>query len=196
MLKAALEKIGVIGKKEKITERDIYPHMYKALKWRTRINKSITEEYLNEHTVSKALFYHPIWLAKILLIARRPPFPPKKIPNMIFVDAVSGYRGLISSIPGTVIQEVDPQPLISPKINEQDAVKRYVEDVQINQINRSYVLKKPEYDLRDLSLVYLPLWRVKVESDLLTKEFTINANTGESEEYMSSLWDSNKLLLD
>lgn len=183
--------ITLLGSNKLISEDKLYLYMYKALKWSQKMNKEINSTFLKNHITDKELFYHPLWIAKNLVIATRRPFPPKKIPKMIFVDAISGYRGMLSTVPETVSIHVKPEHLTNIGIIEED-VKKYIKDVQEKQINRSYVLKKPDHKLIELSLVYLPLWRVNVKSDMLNKEFIINANTGESEEYMVTFWQENK----
>lgn len=183
--------ITLLGSNKLISEDKLYLYMYKALKWSQKMNKEINSTFLKNHITDKELFYHPLWIAKTLVIAARRPFPPKKIPKMIFVDAISGYRGMLSTVPETVSIHVKPEHLTNIGIIEED-VKKYIKDVQEKQINRSYVLKKPDHKLIELSLVYLPLWRVNVKSDMLNKEFIINANTGESEEYMVTFWQENK----
>lgn len=183
--------ITLLGSNKLISEDKLYLYMYKALKWSQKMNKEINSTFLKNHITDKELFYHPLWIAKTLVIAGRRPFPPKKIPKMIFVDAISGYRGMLSTVPETVSIHVKPEHLTNIGIIEED-VKKYIKDVQEKQINRSYVLKKPDHKLIELSLVYLPLWRVNVKSDMLNKEFIINANTGESEEYMVTFWQENK----
>lgn len=183
--------ITLLGSNKLISEDKLYLYMYKALKWSQKMNKEINSTFLKNHITDKELFYHPLWIAKTLVIAGRRPFPPKKIPKMIFVDAISGYRGMLSTVPQTVSIHVKPEHLTNIGIIEED-VKKYIKDVQEKQINRSYVLKKPDHKLIELSLVYLPLWRVNVKSDMLNKEFIINANTGESEEYMVTFWQENK----
>lgn len=184
------DTVTVLGKDTLIQEGNLYSFMYKSLEWRTKMNKNIDVNFLKMHTISTELFYYPMWIAKILLIAERKPFPAKKIPNMIFVDAISGYRGLFSSIPVMVEKNVDSSKLVDNTINNLERAKQYIIDVQKKQINRAYVLKKPDYHLEDLFLAYIPIWRVRVEGPSFQRRFFINSNTGESEEYMSKLWEN------
>lgn len=130
---------------------------------------------------------------KTLVIADRKPFPPKKTPNMIFIDAVSGYRGLLSTVPETSDAVIIERKLVHPNIIRKDVLP-YIQDVQTSQINRSYILKRPKHELVDYFLIYLPLWKGKIVSQHLNEGFVINANTGESEKHMAKLWKSNKLL--
>jgi len=183
--------ITLLGKNKLISHDRLYFHMYKALKWSEKLKRNVNSSYLKRNMTNQELFYHPLWIAKTLVIAGRSPFPPKKIPKMIFVDAISGYRGMLSTVPDMVDIDVKPKELNEVGITVEEAEK-YIKDVQEKQINRSYVLKKPDHQLVELSLVHLPLWKVIVKSDVVNKEFIINANTGESEEYMGNFWQESK----
>lgn len=182
------EKLTVMGSHNLIDQEALYTHIYRSLKWTIRIRGNINKEFVRSNTTNVALMYHPIWLAKTLVIADRKPFSPKKTPNMVFVDAISGYRGIVSKVPETADVKVHKNQIVSANINDDNAIVNYIKDVQTKQINRSYVLKKPRHKIIEYFLVYLPLWMGKVSSHELNKEFTINANTGESENYMASLW--------
>jgi hypothetical protein len=56
------------------------------------------------------------------------------------------------------------------------------------------LLKKPKHQIVELCLLYLPLWKVNVQSNQLQEIIYINANTGESEDYMSKQWKTEKWL--
>ncbi|MFC7321656.1 hypothetical protein [Halobacillus campisalis] len=182
------KSLRLIGTGGGITEADLPKTIYKNVGVQQKMNRSIDADYIKKHMTSVKRVYHPMWIAKLLVIADRKPFPPRKKPNMAFVDAVSGYRGLFSSVPPMNEIEVESGEVVPAQLTKQQVEDIYVVDVQQKQINRSYVLKKPRYHLEDLFLTYLPLWKVSVDSGYLTKEFFINANTGDSEEYMSKLW--------
>lgn len=169
--------------------------MYKSLGMKARLNKTITADYLKEHTTSSSLLYHPFWMVKNLVVADRPPFPPKKIPRMIFVDAVSGYRGIFSHVPPVSEEAVDEGLIVQPFIQENE-VDRYTEDVRAKQINKQYLLKKPRHEQVETALVYLPIYKVVVESNEINKIFYINGNTGESERFLSERWKSGKDLIE
>src|SRR5690625_4363106 len=190
----AAKKIQRIGNKL-ISESVLYKSIYKSLGVKGKINKSINIDYIHENVTDKELIYHPFWIVKNLVIAERPPFPSKKMPNIIFIDAVSGYRGLFSKIPPVTAEEVEGETLVPLRISNEKDVNKYIKNVQEKQINRSYILKKPIHEVKEVSLVYLPIWKVKVKSDELNETFYINGNTGESEKFMSDRWKSGKDLL-
>ncbi|RYG71435.1 hypothetical protein EU245_14115 [Lentibacillus lipolyticus] len=188
-------KIKRIGETPIISEYEAYKYLYKSLspirKWKRHMN----ETYLRDHSEECQLVYHPLWLAETLVIANRPPFPPKKTPNMVFVDAVSGYRGVFSKIPPIQDCEVMLKDMVSMQIPDTDSVKKYVRDVQTKQINRSYILKKPGHEIRDIYPVYLPLWKIVIRSELVNGTFYMNANTGELETHMQKRWQDGRNLL-
>lgn len=187
------EEIILLGNNQLILEDNLHSYMYKALKWSEKLRKNVNRPFLKKHMTNKELVYHPLWIAKTLVLAGRHPFPPKKIPKMVFVDALSGYRGMLSTVPETSTLKVTSNQLIEADIFEEEA-KKYIIDVQEKQINRSYVLKKPDHQLVDISLHYLPLWKTTVKSTIFNKDFIINANTGESEEHMGKFWaDRNRM---
>jgi hypothetical protein len=187
--------ITLIGDKPPFSQNELYKYVYKAAGIKARLNRTIDENYLQQHVKRCELVYHPFWLAKTLVIADRPPFPPRKQPNMIFVDAVSGYRGVFSRVPPIRNQQLDQSRLVQMRISDKADAERYVKNVQEKQINRSYILKKPRHEIRDISLTYLPLWKVAVRSGLINETFYINGNTGESEKFMAERWQSGKDLL-
>jgi hypothetical protein len=171
-----------------VSESDLYKSVYKSIGIKRLLNQTINPEYIKRHTRSTELLYHPFWVIKNLIIAERPPFPPKKIPRMIFIDAVSGYRGLFSHVPPLSDEKVPEGQLVSADINNEEMIEEYVKDVQVKQINRSYLLKKPLHEVKEMTLVYLPIWKVDVKSEKINSLFYINQNTGESEQFLSEQW--------
>ncbi|QKY68832.1 hypothetical protein [Lentibacillus sp. CBA3610] len=187
--------IKLIGDKVAVSENNLFKHVYKTAGIKARLNNMIDEDYLRQNTKGCELIYHPFWLAKTLVIADRPPFPSRTQPNMVFVDAVSGYRGVFSRIPPIREQQISLSHLAQLRISEKDDAIRYVKNVQEKQINRSYILKKPRHEIKEISVAYLPLWKVAVRSGLINETFYINGNTGESEKFMAERWQNGKDLL-
>lgn len=184
-----------IGNTSIISENEVYKFVYKAAGAGAKLKREVNDAYLKQHTKACELIYHPFWLAKTLVIADRPPFPPKKMPNVLFVDAVSGYRGVFSKIPPLEEKQVSKDSLNEMLISSKKEAQAYVQDVQKKQINRSYILKKPRHEVKELELVYLPLWKVKTCNRHINETFYINGNTGESEKHMSRRWEEGKDLL-
>lgn len=76
----------------------------------------------------------------MLVIAERKPFPPRVTPNMGFVDAVSGYRGLFTSVPP--FQSVNSDGLVArPILQSEDQLQPYIQDLQ-SQINKKIFTKE------------------------------------------------------
>lgn len=173
-----------IGERSTITLERLYKYVFRTLPLRLRFNRVVDEQYLIDNTIEKYLYYHPMWVANTLIIAERPPLAPKILNQRIFIDAISGYRGLVSKSLPLKTMDVDRSLLASHQIVETNEVEKYVKDVQVKQINRSYLLKKPQHEIKELQLVYLPLWRIKVKSKFIDQVFVINANTGESENFI------------
>ncbi|QSS98810.1 hypothetical protein IMZ31_11915 [Pontibacillus sp. ALD_SL1] len=175
----------------KIQETDLSTSIYKSVKPTLRWNRHFTEKTIQEGIKEKTKIYYPMWIVKMLVIADRKPFTPKVKPNMVFIDAITGYRGLFPNIPPTAQKKVHASEVKEAVISKEDLLARYVPDVQDKQINRNYVLKKPRYEIKETELVYLPLWDVELDTSFITKSYYINGNTGESEELMRELAQSN-----
>ncbi|CDQ19372.1 hypothetical protein [Halobacillus karajensis] len=175
-----------------VQARELSAYIYKTLKAPLRWNRKLDEEIIDKGIVKKEKIYHPMWAVKMLVIADRKPFPPRKKPNMAFVDAVSGYRGLFPNVPFVTQEKVSTSNVKEALITKQELLEKYITDIQKKQINRNYVLKKPRYEIRETEMVYLPLWKVEVETTFFTETFVINGNTGESEDLLMKLWNSNE----
>ena len=181
--------IKIIGEQNKgLSDDALYKCVYKSLGIRGKLNSRITPVYIQENVQLKSLIYHPFWVVKNLIVAERPPFSPKKIPRIIFIDAVSGYRGLFSHVPPLSDECIEENHLIEPYIDTEETASKYIKDVQDRQINKGYVLKKPKHEVKEVLLVYLPIWKVKVTSSEVNDIFYINNNTGESEQFLSTRW--------
>lgn len=189
-------KIKIItGEGKQVTSNDLVKLILRNLSWRQKLNPKVTNDMVAGSISSRKIHYQPFWIAKVLVFASRHPFPPKTAPYVVFVDAVSGYRGLMSHVPH--IQEIMPLEdaiIIEPVIDQPEDALRYVFDVQYKQINRLYLLKKPEQKVKEIGLYHLPFWRVSVRNDYYSKDFMFNANTGENESYLMSIWDKGELV--
>lgn len=185
-------KIKVLTNGQLISSNSLPKIVYKNLTIRQKLHKKISISHISRHIQRKYLVYHPFWIAKITAFASRNPFPPKTTYYMAFVDGVSGYRGLLSNVP--YLSEYSPNTgeTVKPKIVTAEDALRYVEDVQQKQINSMYLLKKPKYKIDEIFLCYLPIWKIHLDSPLLSNRFVINANTGESEAYLLSMWEKVK----
>lgn len=179
---------GMIGPARPLQSKALLRALRQELGSKKR--RSLTALY--QTVTSQKLIYHPLWLGKVLTLAARPPFPPKKTPNLVFVDAVSGYRGVLERIPTLEEGTPDDGQYVQPVIDLNEVARQYVQSV-LHTINRGYVLKKPEHQLASLELVLLPLWQISLDLDTPQRVY-LNGVTGESESYMANLWNSNSWL--
>lgn len=151
------------------------------------------------------LLLNPIWVARVEVVADRPPFAPLVRPRLIFVDGVSEYRGLLESVPPVreVAVQEDPAGSHAAPVGEyrarmdgeliavhrnvvdRDRALELVQDVQMRQINRSYALRKPRHRILDIVVQHLPLWRLETTTGAVA---TVNAVTGADESYLASRW--------
>lgn len=178
--------IGTIGTQKTLEPDALLKAVRKSLGikgWRWR---RLTD--LRQAVIDQELIYHPLWLGKVLTLADRPPFQPKRIPNAAFVDAVSGYRGVLERIPEVTYGARDDGRQVKPVIDTEKQAKQYVQAV-MHTVNRGYVLKKPQHQLASLELLYMPLWKVTVEAPERQLVY-VNAVTGEPENYMAQQWAS------
>lgn len=151
------------------------------------------------------LLLHPIWVARVEVIADRPPFAPLVRPRLVFVDGVSEYRGLLEAVPPVrqvAVQEeawgghagrdgeyrarVDGELVtVHRTVVDRTRALELVQDVQVRQINRSYALRKPRHRILRVSIHHLPLWRFETRTGPVA---TVNAVTGADESYLASRW--------
>jgi hypothetical protein len=131
------------------------------------------------------LLLHPMWIAWSDVLADRPPFRPVVRPSVIFVDAVSEYRGLLASVPHTQVLGAGPAQVHRATV-PRDRAGDLVSDVQQSQINRSYLLRKPRHEVRRLELLHLPVWRFDPGDG--TSPAHVNAVSGADESYLAGRW--------
>lgn len=131
------------------------------------------------------LLLHPMWIAWSDVLAERPPFRTAVRPSVIFVDAVSEYRGLLASVPHTQVldgREVQVHRATVTRVRARELVT----DVQQSQINRTYLLRKPRHELRRLELSHLPVWRFDPRGG--EPVAYVNAVSGADESYLAGRW--------
>src|SRR5699024_4853490 len=92
---------------KKITGEGLYKAANQAMGCKTSVNRKVGIRYIQDNLVGETVIYHRIWLVESVIVAARPPFRPKTIPRIIFVDGVSGYRGVFSHVPPIVDETVD-----------------------------------------------------------------------------------------
>lgn len=68
------------------------PLLKQGRKW---LKRKVTMNELEQRIVSKKKIYHPMWVAKMLVIAERKPFPPRITPNMALSMPFQGTGGCL-----------------------------------------------------------------------------------------------------
>ena len=182
--------VPVIGGEHPLSDAALAKGVRSALG--TRRRRQLTSAALSVSISSRTLLHHPMWLAKILTAADRPPFKPKVTPNVVFVDAVSGYRGVLEVVPGLSAAVPDDATGLAPVIRTADEAGGYVQAV-LRKINRNYLVKKPRHTVDDLFLAFLPIWKVELDLDGATQVY-INGNNGEPETYLAAQWGTDAWL--
>lgn len=121
----------------------------------------------------------PFWFIKVASYADRIPFPPKVRRYVIYIDAISGERGLTDRFPRTEERDAGEYRVRSPYMKE-DTIKPMVDDLVESLILRRYLLKRPSVEVMDPELVYLPHYYVRVRTaDEAIRMYAVNALSAE-----------------
>ncbi|MGI6182155.1 MAG: hypothetical protein ACOYIE_08780 [Agathobaculum sp.] len=120
------------------------------------------------------LRYKRLYFIKLLGLAARTPFEPKKIDYTLFYDPVMNQGGLTDCVPACEECEVDENRLIAEKYTLKDYEKQKDQIIEKN-ILRSYLLKRPEIRYVDTDEVYLPYWVCTYPPNV---QIMVNAATG------------------
>jgi len=119
--------------------------------------------------------FHPFWFIKAVSYADRIPFPPKVRRYVIYIDAVSGERGLTDRFPQIEQQTAGIHTVRSPQLIK-DNIKPLVDDLVESLILRRYLLKRPTVEVMDPELIYLPFYYVRIKVTAETIHiFSVNA---------------------
>lgn len=138
------------------------------------------------------LLWCPLWLARTLVTADRPPFPPRRSAVAVFVDGLSGYAGLLGGAAPTAVVDPVEGRVLAPVLDEEQARDR-VTEVQRQQIDRSYPLRKPRHRIESVRLVHLPVRRLhlagpRAEAAGVAGSWHVNAVSGELETHLAREW--------
>ena len=118
--------------------------------------------------------YKRLYFNKLLGLAARPPFQPKKINYTLFYDPVMGQGGLTDCIPAYEEREVDESQIVRERYTLDDYEMQKDNIIEKN-ILRSYLLKRPELKYIGREEVYLPYWVFTYAPDV---QILVNAATG------------------
>ena len=124
-------------------------------------------------TVEINLCYKKIYFLKVLALASRVPFPPKKVPYVIFYDPETREGGITYEVPESEQIEVDEQLVRQTEFSLEDFEKEQPALIE-KYILKQYLLKRPEIELRGSDELYLPYYSCRFEG----QEILFNAATG------------------
>lgn len=122
---------------------------------------------------------HPFWFIKVAAYADRLPFSPKLRRHVLYIDAVTGERGLTDRFPEIEKKTRTGKKIVPPLLKDED-VKQMTEELIENLILRTYLLKRPRIEVAGRELVYLPHYQVRVNvRDGEIHSLSVNALSGE-----------------
>lgn len=120
------------------------------------------------------LGYKRMYFCKILALAARTPFPPKKVGYTLFYDPVMDQAGLTESIPRWEEQEVEDRAILPEHFTLKDLEAQKEAFVE-KYILRAYLLKRPTLEYQGIEEVYLPYWVCTYSPSV---QVLVNAATG------------------
>lgn len=103
------------------------------------------------------LGYKRLYFCKILALAARPPFRPKKVDYTLFYDPVMNQSGLTERVPAASEREADERDIIAEPFTLESFEAQKADFVE-KYILRAYLLKRPELRYQGVEEVYLPYW--------------------------------------
>ncbi len=120
------------------------------------------------------LCYKRLHFIKLLGLAARTPFQPKKIDYTLFYDPVMNQGGLTDCVPQYEEKEVDEHSIVQEQYTLEDYEKQKDRIIEKN-ILRSYLLKRPEIRYVGREEVFLPYWVCTWPAGV---QIMVNAATG------------------
>lgn len=123
------------------------------------------------------LCYKKMYFVKILALASRVPFKPKKTDYTMFYDSVTDTAGLTEYVPAAEETEVD-EPYVLKPLYDLDAFNRRQDEFMERYLLRGYLLKRPELKIMGVEEVYLPYWVCRFPPNRKKDGLLINAATG------------------
>lgn len=73
-----------IGERQVVTEDNLHQFIYKNIGLKNKLKTKVNKEYVKQQLADYDLIYHPMWLAKTIVIAERPTISSKKIAQYHF----------------------------------------------------------------------------------------------------------------
>ena len=127
----------------------------------------------DESRISVELCYKKMYFLKMLALAARTPFPPKKVPYVLFFDSRIGVGGPTPGVPEYKMTEV-PDEAVYPDVYDRKGFEAKYDELINKFILKQYLLKRPELKKEGSDEIYLPYYKCTYNG----REVFINAGTG------------------
>jgi hypothetical protein len=123
--------------------------------------------------------YYPFWFIKAEAYADRSPFSPKLRRHVLYIDAMTGDRGLTNQFPKIEQKSKTKIDVLSPRFNK-EKVDNLINELVEDFILRPYLLKRPTVKIVGKELIYLHYYlvNVKTKSDV-RYSLSVNSLSGE-----------------
>ncbi len=168
-----MEQIDIVSGSEYVNLDNVYSIVLKE-KSLIKIGISIKiKKNRMSYNVNKT--YRPFYFVNIEALCDRPPFKPKKVYYVIYIDAVSGRYGLTYVYPNYSSYYAKKEDICSEVFT-----KHKIEDMLSNIIEklilRKYVIKRPSLKILNGKMVYIPYYEVKCDGNDI---YLVNILSGE-----------------
>lgn len=127
---------------------------------------------------SIVLKYKLFYFLKVLAIASRFPFKPKRSGYVIFFDSILAQGGLTAGIPMWDAAEVAEDVTFPPSYSLERFSEKQSELIE-KFILRRYMLKRPELEFQGTERVWLPYYLCAYAASGMVAEVLLNAETGQ-----------------
>lgn len=123
------------------------------------------------------LVYKPFYFLKVLALASRKPFKPKRSGYVLFFDSVLGRGGLTPGVP--VWEEVEvPEGQVWDASFPLEKFEEVQPALVEKFIMRRYLLKRPDLQYQGLDRVWLPYYLCFYAAGASKTRVVLNAETG------------------
>lgn len=149
------------------------------------------------HLGEISLFFYPLWILFIEGWADRPPFKPKRMEFVGYVDPFSYDSGLLDVIPKSKIIRVKPGFAVLPTHSngQEEFLSRAVEKILTVDIRRLFALKMPRLGIVSKELMFLPCWKGTVNKAEGESLIVINCLNGRVEHRITQVLSSGAISL-
>lgn len=123
------------------------------------------------------LIFYPMWIILIEAWADRPPFKPKRMEFVGYIDPFIKDSGLINSIPIIKKINVKKEYVISPPSYEfNDSLISLEKKILKVDIRKQFALKTPSLNIISRKLAFLPCWKGTIKKEVHAQESIVVIN--------------------